>query len=355
MDKLKQTNVVLCMKSFKIYFPLFFFITFSHQLTAQPEEKNNSKEIKFNYQDLRFWAAHPSKYDPSDSVPESLKSDINNLPQADVFFIHPTTLTDDQSTLWNAIIEDVELNKKTDYSTILYQASAFNGNARIFAPRYRQVHIRGFYTTPAVVKDYFELAYQDIKNSFLYFIENENQGRPIIIASHSQGSFHAKRLLKEFFDGLPLQKQLVCAYIVGFPVEDNCFKKIPVCNDSTQTGCFVSWRTYKTGYTPEFIEQEQFHAVVVNPLSWNTDEKIISRNFNKGGVMFKFNKIIPGLVDAQISGNILWSCKPDIFGKFFIRKKNFHIGDINLFYMNIRENAKCRIKYFQQELNITNK
>ena len=42
------------------------------------------------------------------------------------------------------ILNDQSLNAKTDYSTILYQASAFN-EYRVFAPRYRQAHLRSYY------------------------------------------------------------------------------------------------------------------------------------------------------------------------------------------------------------------
>jgi hypothetical protein len=194
-----------------------------------------------------------------------------------------------------------------------------------------------------MVKDYFELAYNDVRDAFLYYLEHYNHGRPIIIASHSQGSWHAKRLLKEFFDGKELQKKLVCAYVIGFPVEINCFQSIPVCKDSSETGCFVSWRTFKSGYVPDYVLKEKNQSIVVNPLSWRTDNEYIGMDRNLGGVLYNFQKITPHVVDAKINGNILWSCKPDIFGKIFIRNKNFHIGDINLFYVNIRENVKCRV------------
>jgi hypothetical protein len=45
-----------------------------------------------------------------------------------------------------------------------------------------------------------------VKTAFLYYLQHYNNGRPIIIASHSQGATHGKRLLKEFFDGKELQK-----------------------------------------------------------------------------------------------------------------------------------------------------
>ena len=48
---------------------------------------------------------------------------------------------------------------------------------------------------------------------------------PFIIASHSQGSTHAIRLLKEFVDSTTLQQQLVAAYIIGMQIPDD-FKSL---------------------------------------------------------------------------------------------------------------------------------
>jgi hypothetical protein len=265
----------------------------------------------------------------------------------DVFFIHPTTLTDKNDTSWNATIDDATLNAKTDYSTILYQASVFNEKCRVFAPRYRQAHLKAFYIPANESAGYFETAYGDVKTSFEYYLKNYNNGRPIIIASHSQGTKHAARLLKEFFENKPLQQKLVCAYIIGLPVPENYFMELSVCKDSTTTGCFVSWRTYHRGYTePNFIAKENFKALLVNPLTWTSDTALVSSVKNTGGVLKNFNKIVPHVVDANIHHNILWASKPNVFGKFLYTQQNYHIGDINLFYMNIRQNVRTRIEAF---------
>jgi hypothetical protein len=330
---------------------LVFILTSSIVTFAQPSFNNNftSVDKTVNFNDLDNWAAHPWKKDLSDSIPGSLLKDYEKDSLVDVFFIHPTTYTDEVFNGWNADIADENLNKKTDNSTILYQASVFNEKCRVFAPRYRQAHINSFYIDSKISKPYFDIAYDDIKIAFEYYLKNYNNGRPIIIASHSQGTKHAGRLLKEFFENKPLYKKLVCAYIIGMPVPENYFNNIPVCSSPDQTGCFVSWRTYKNGYEPQFLKNENFKSIVVNPLTWNTDETYAEKNLNKGAVMKNFNQIVPAVVDAQIHGNILWSCKPDVFGKIFFTKKNFHIGDINLFYVNIRENVRLRIKnYFEQ-------
>lgn len=309
--------------------------------------KINNEKISVYY-DLNNWAAHPWKKDKADSIPEDLRNKENIDSIADVFFIHPTTYTQKEFTDWNADINNEKLNIETDNSTILYQASVFNKRCRIFAPRYRQAHINAFYTNQDSAIIYFNLAYNDVKEAFEYYLEHYNNGRPIIIASHSQGTKHAGRLLKEFFENKPLYKNLICAYIIGMPIPENYFSAIPVCKDSSQTGCYVGWRTYKKGYTPDFIKNEKFKCVVVNPLNWKISDEEVSIKKNKGGVLKNFNKIVPHVVDAKINNNILWSCKPDVFGKMFFTAKNFHIGDINLFYMNIRENVDVRIQSYME-------
>ena len=147
--------------------------------------------------------------------------------------------------------------KKQISQLYLYQASVFNKYCRVFAPRYRQANLQAFYTADKEREEAaFDTAYEDVKAAFIFYLKNYNNGRPIIIASHSQGTLHAGRLLKEFFEGKPLQKQLVCAYIIGLPVFSNYFTLLKSCEDSTATGCFISWRTFEEGYTAPFIKRK---------------------------------------------------------------------------------------------------
>jgi hypothetical protein len=82
---------------------------------------------------LLGWAAHPWKWDPSDSIPKPLRNETRDS-MVDVFFLHPTTFTSLKSKeIGNAAIDDDYINAKTDYSTILFQASVFNQQCRVFA------------------------------------------------------------------------------------------------------------------------------------------------------------------------------------------------------------------------------
>lgn len=306
---------------------------------------NHTGPASIDYSDSRNWAALPDMKDLSDSVPAPLKAGYTKDNRVDVFFIYPTSYTDFLGSEWNASLEDSVLNRKTDYSSILYQASVFNVYD-VYAPRYRQANIRAYFTADTVsAKVALDLAYGDVREAFQYYLDHRNNGRPIIIASHSQGTTHAKKLLAEFFDGKPLQQQLVAAYIVGLPVKEDAFAQIPVCRDSTQTGCFVTWRTFRKGYEPDY-QAAYRESAVVNPLSWTTDEEIAGVDLNKGAVLRDFNRVLLRVCNAQKHKDLLWVTRPHFPGSIFYRTKNYHIGDYNLFYLNVRENVATRVRYY---------
>jgi Protein of unknown function (DUF3089) len=320
-----------CAPAYKRFVPLY---------EAQP-----LREIP-DYSNLDYWAAHPYKHDPSDSIPAPIRESTMSDSSVDVFFLHPTTFTSFSDTAWNAELNNAKLNAKTDYTTILYQASAFN-ECRVFAPRYRQANLRAYYTKDTVSsREAFELAYEDIRSAFEYYLAHFNQGRPIVIASHSQGSTHARRLLKEFFEDKPLQSKLVAAYIVGMVVPKNYFQTLKPCNDSLQTGCFVGWRTFRKGYEPEFIKKEKGNSFVTNPLTWQMKEVYAPRSINEGAVLLKFNEVTKAAADAQIHDGVIWIHKPHFPGGFFYRAKNYHVADINLYWMNVRMNLRRRIAMY---------
>ncbi len=308
-----------------------------------------------NYGNLGYWAAHPDKKDPSDSIPKSLRPIASNNKDVDVFFVYPTSYLDKEMAYgWTASLNDVKTNIKTDYSSILYQASVFNEVGKIYAPRYRQAHIKSY--SPVNHEDTvkamaaFELAYQDVKMAFDYYLAHYNNGRPIIIASHSQGSTHSIRLLKEYFDGKPLGKQLVAAYVVGMALDPATYTTLKACDKPDETGCICAWRTFMEGYQAPFVEKEKFNSIVTNPLSWNNENTNIKRSLNEGSILYNFNKIIPNVAGAINHNGVLWTPKPRFFGNVLIKTKNYHIADFNLYYTSIRKNAAMRVNHFFEKM-----
>jgi hypothetical protein len=339
---------------------LFFFssiiivISCTSTKTTINNYNTTTGNVAPNYADLFFWAAHPQKKSTADSLPKAYEKNFIKDTSVDIFFIHPTTYTSkDKEMGWNASVTNPTLNEKTNNTAILYQASAFNKTGNIYAPYYRQANYYAYLpiTHQDTVEAWqaFTLAYKDVANAFKYYLQHYNNGKPFIIAAHSQGTNHATTLIKEFIDGKPLQQQLIAAYLVGMPIKENEFKNIKPCTKPNQTNCFCSWRTMKKNYIVPYIQKETFKAVVTNPLSWQINDSIVLRKNNKGSILKNFKKIVPHVADAIVHQNVLWTRHPKFFGSFLIRLKNYHIADYNFYYESIRENTFLRAQTFKKQ------
>lgn len=301
------------------------------------------------YARTEHWAALPDKRDAADRTPCGAR-DEQNTAAVDVFFLYPTTYTGTRRAErgWNADVNDAALNAKTDSSSILFQASIFNGAGRVFAPRYRQAHLHVFYgKDKKSAAQALEVAYADVLAAFEHYLKNWNQGRPFIIAGHSQGARHATFLLRDRVQGTPLERQLVAAYLVGWPVPKDFFQTLRPCQSATDTECYCTWRTWERRYGRRKAFQPE--VVCTNPLLWTTAEgRYASADANLGGVVQPFCTVRPNFTDAEVCKGILLAKKPKFPGSILFVRKNYHIGDLNLYYMNVRENAQRRAEAFLQ-------
>ena len=84
---------------------------------------------------------------------------------------------------------------------------------------------------------------------------------------------HAKKIIQEFFDGKPLQKKLIAAYLIGVKIEKSMFKEIEPLQLPEATGGFVTWNTYKKNKLPKRYQEWYKGGVVTNPISWNSEKK----------------------------------------------------------------------------------
>lgn len=301
-----------------------------------------------DYADPANWAALPTKSDPADRRPCPDLPDLQSDAAIDVFFLHPTTYTGTrrQERAWNARVDDEAVNRKTDSTTILYQASIFNGAGRVYAPRYRQAHLHAFFgKDKKSAEQALDLAYDDVKAAFRYYLAHFNQGRPFIIAGHSQGGRHGMFLLRDLIENTPLQNQLVAAYLVGWPVKADFFRRIAPCKTPQETGCFCSWRTWERRFGLKHAYEKD--VVCTNPLLWTTEEnRYAPKSLNRGAILRTFCIAYPNLADAEVYKGVLLCSKPKFPGSFLFIRKNYHVGDLNLYYFNVRENARTRAEAF---------
>ena len=299
-----------------------------------------------DYSELHSWASHPQKHDAGDSIPESLRKSYSYDSTVDVFFIHPTTYLRKENDQMNADINNETLNRRTDTRTILNQASAFN-EYRVFAPRYRQANYSAYLSFNSGYQQVFDTAYDDIKNAFQYYLDHWNNGHPFFIASHSQGSQHAVRLIKEMIEGTPLEKRMIAAYVIGIPPIKNPNLKTPSCSDSTQTGCYIAWNTFTEEFRNQFNFLGRTELKTVNPLTWTNSEAVAKSNLHKGAIVKDFNDVKTHALSARIKdGKLVIESEsidlPD-------RIENLHVLDINLFYVDIRDNLRSRVKAYRKK------
>ena len=293
-----------------------------------------------DYTKPEYWAALPFRKDAADEIPKTETWLSDSLKDVDVFYVHPTIYAKGQT--WNADLADQKLNDKVDRLPVRFQASPFNRTARVYAPRYRQAIVDVFYHPSDDGEKALDLAYEDVKKAFEYYLKHYNNGRPFIIVSHSQGTLHCRRLLKEFIDGKPLQKQFVAGYLIGYSVNESRYTAIPFCRDSTATGCYVSWLSYRWGYKPKGDFSKD--AMSVNPLTWTVTPDKINRKVGVGGILLNPRKKYKHANTVQIKDGHLW-VKTRI--PFFAFLGNMHVIDYNLFWYDIRQNVAERVKAYQ--------
>ena len=203
-----------------------------------------------------------------------------------------------------------------------------------------------------VIKALRSCLFNDIKEAFSYYLENFNNDKPFIIASHSQGTVHAKRLISEFIDGKELQKKLIAAYLVGIKVFEDEFKNIKPMNSPDETGGFVTWNTFKFNKYPRKDNYENWFkgGVTTNPITWD-DSKETKKDLHKG-LLYRDLKIFSQNIDIKLIDGIVWSSIPNVPGKILLQTvRSYHFADINLFWVDIRENAKLRVDQWFKKNN----
>tara|TARA_B100001175_G_scaffold100932_1_gene85524 strand:- start:265 stop:1317 length:1053 start_codon:yes stop_codon:yes gene_type:complete len=326
---------------------------FNNSSNYSSEEYGNFKPSDPpNYDKLDSWAAHPEKEN------NELKSfaNLNEKLNVNVFFIHPTLFWDSKNTSWNSDIYDPKMREFVNTSSVKYQASAWASVGDLYVPHYRQAHIRVFRESfwENGGEQAYELAYSDVKKAFEIFLEKYNGNKPIIIAGHSQGAGHAKKILQEFFDGKPLQNKLIAAYLVGTKITDKDFSNLKLMESKNETGGFVTWNTYrlmserKTKKASLTVNRDWIKgALCSNPITWDNNKT--SNYEDHKGFLFFNKKIYPNTVKIEDVDDKVYVKLPKMgfFKKILVSTvKDYHKADINLFWEDIRINSIERSKAF---------
>lgn len=170
----------------------------------------------------------------------------------DCFYVYPTVSTDPTPN------SDMTIDDAERY-VVQQQFARFGSKCRRFAPMYRQVTLaalRGVMTGQPVNVDR-AMAYNDVKASWAHYLAHHNNGRGVILIGHSQGAGLLSALLANEIEGKPVAARLVSAYILGSNlavprggVVGGALKSTPLCTSATQTGCVVSYVSFRADVPP---------------------------------------------------------------------------------------------------------
>lgn len=308
------------------------------------------------------WASLPNIEDDADVFLSEYPAAKTGSAKADVFFLHPTTAVVKN---WNAKINDPDVVKATARGSTLIQASAFNACCAVYAPRYRQANAKAFAAPNEHGNRAIDIAYADVSLAFDEFLRRRGSGRPFILASHSQGTVLAERLMREKIKGKPIGDSLVAAYLIGGPItRESLGVDVPICDAENQWGCVVAFNARGPRYRENKMEFKNRDGsgtvhllasrICVNPLTWKNNSDPAPAEQHAGALFFDTEKpaVLPKFADATCRDGRVLSTHvgelpsrglPSAILMSVMGPDNYHPIEYQLFYLNIRQNAVSRV------------
>jgi hypothetical protein len=304
-----------------------------------------------------------------------MMAEQNPTAPVDVLFIHTTSFKDanyvDPATgallstpldgskplVWNQTIA-AAIQDRLGTAITNTQVSVFAASCNIYAPFYRQAALpEALMGDPAAAERALSVAYTDVEAAFDYYMANLNQGRPFILAGHSQGANLALWLLEKRMNNLAYSRKMVAAYVIGWSVTQNELQEYPhlkMCTTATQTGCIVSYNTQGPSAVTSMARPG---AISVNPLLsfWTTSNDTAPAALNLGTVLMP--PMVPVQTEtahftgAYTQDGALILTNPPTLAPMAAASQIYHIYDYALFYRNLEKNAKDRIDAFRCRRN----
>ncbi|HKD21891.1 MAG TPA: DUF3089 domain-containing protein, partial [Rhizomicrobium sp.] len=169
-----------------------------------------------------------------------------------------------------------------ELSVVASQFARFTSVCRPYAPIYRQVTLAALasFLAGKPIPVNREMAYNDVRDAWNYYLAHDNHGRGVVLIGHSQGSGVLLQLIKNEIDGKPVQHKLVSAILMGTrlavpagKVVGGDFKSIPLCQAPGQTQCVITYASFRADAPPPAdsrfgkVEGAGMIAACTNPAS----------------------------------------------------------------------------------------
>lgn len=276
----------------------------------------------------------------------------------DLFLVCPTVDTLDEE---NMSLEN-EVMKKYFEGALNMERGIYEDSARMYAPYYRQAAMNSYTQEAAERGRRLEFGYRDVSDAFAYYLEHENNGRPIILAGFSQGADMCYRLMGEYFGKEEMQEKLVACYAIGWACTDELMQKYPQivpAESADDLGVVISFDCEAPEVTETFVNPAGQKAHSINPLNWKTDGTPADKSENLGACFTGYDGKIASEA-AQLCGCYIdeergtlkvtdvtpeeYPAKIDIFPE-----GAYHIYDYQFFFRNLQENVGHRVELYMEQ------
>ncbi len=306
---------------------------------------NNNKTIAkaqpIDYSDENNWAY----YAVGDDKP------------ADLFLVCPAV---DKNDEYNMSMDDDKM-KAHFIGALNTERGIYEGSTRMYAPFYRQAALKVYGLDSFEQEPYLASAYKDVSDAFSYYLEHENDGRPIVLAGFSQGSYMCYRLLEEYFADNDLADRLVAVYAIGWPCTRELVEKYPQikpATGATDTGVVISFDCEAPDVAQTLVTPEGTRAYTINPLNWKTDSTPASKEENLGacftdysGQIIKAQRNLCGCYIDEDRGVVkVTDIDPSDYPPVIPNLPDgaYHVYDYQFFYKNLQQNVQDRINAYIQ-------
>ena len=275
----------------------------------------------------------------------------------DVFYIYPTV---------TGFRDPVEICDITDSVLVdgaqmvrRIQTSVFDESCNVFMPYYRQISMPKPGSDYSAIIDY--ISGFDATDALDYFLNNLNEGRPFILAGHSQGAATLIALLENYMTKHPeALERMVAAYPIGYAVTNDFLARtgLKFAEGATDTGVIVSWNTEGPANKDAKNVTLAPGGISINPINWKRDATYAPVTENLGSLTVTGELVTPGIADACIDtvrGSVIVTTADaklyaipadaaDLFGP-----ESYHLHDYGFFFNNFRQNVADRIKEFLEK------
>ena len=269
----------------------------------------------------------------------------------DVFLICPTV--DIESETNSPEIND-KLRESFAYALDL-EKGIYEETGRLFSPYYRQMSINAYRLPEEEFGQAESIAYRDISDAFRWYLDNENDGRGLILAGFSQGSEMCLKLLEEYFgtesaEAEALRGQLITVYAIGWRVTEEMTEQYPQivpASGEDDIGTVVAFDCEDGTLTGTIVIPEGVRTMSINPLNWKTDDTPADKILNKGAVMGTGAEPVPGLCGAYIGRRgelVVMDIEKEDYppGLDIFPEGAYHVYDYLFFFTNLKENLAMR-------------